>query len=394
MNFRILGAILKKDVLSLAPIVALTALLFLADPIIVRLDLLPVWTMYNVPVILVALVVLILSVFQLDSAASLTDDWLCRPVPASASWSARSSLLVLSAVYLPRAIGTFVADLSLGFPLAEAFLDAVLLQDKLSLFLLPILLFTAIITRTFVQGFGVLFAIFVCVFVLPTPFVRPPGPLDPGIRDELLFSGMEWLALDARQAGVARARRCRFLAGVLAPATGAGARADGAHRLRHVVLHVAADGIDALELHVRAPAGLGPGAGRGHGAHFPAQSAHLLSRRAPRRARDRRGVRRRARSGTASRCGMTRSCADVGPNSVAFLTSIEPRGLPLDWRVKLNYVQADYSAGGETLYSLRPARYITDQRRRWIAGACLDAAGKRGAKAAGRCSPSWSSRIR
>ena len=36
----------------------------------------------------------------------------------------------------------------------------------------------------------------------------------------------------------------------------------------------------------------------------------------------------------------------VGPNSVAFLTGIEPRGLPLDWRVKLNYVQAEYSAGG------------------------------------------------
>ena len=70
--------------------------------------------------------------------------------------------------------------------MTESLLDAVLLQDKLSLFLLPILMFAAIITRTFVQGFGVLFAIFICVFVLPTPFVRPPGPLDPGIRDELL----------------------------------------------------------------------------------------------------------------------------------------------------------------------------------------------------------------
>ena len=53
MNFRILGAILKKDVLSLAPIVALIALLFLADPLIERLDLLPVWSTYSTPVILV-----------------------------------------------------------------------------------------------------------------------------------------------------------------------------------------------------------------------------------------------------------------------------------------------------------------------------------------------------
>ena len=52
---------------------------------------------------------------------------------------------------------------------------------------------------------------------------------------------------------------------------------------------------------------------------------------------------------------------DVGPNSIAFLTHIEPRGLPPDWRVKLSYVQADYSAGGETFYSLRPARYFVDR---------------------------------
>ena len=64
MNFRIVGAILRKDILSLAPIVVLTFLLFLADPIIMRLDLLPVWTSYSVPVILVALVVLILPVFH------------------------------------------------------------------------------------------------------------------------------------------------------------------------------------------------------------------------------------------------------------------------------------------------------------------------------------------
>src|SRR5699024_9215867 len=55
-------------------------------------------------------------------------------------------------------------------------------------------LLTAAVTRTFVQGFGVLFAIFVAVFVLPTPFVRDPGPLDPGLREGLFVSGMRWLA--------------------------------------------------------------------------------------------------------------------------------------------------------------------------------------------------------
>ena len=83
----------------------------------------------------------------------------------------------------------------------------------------------------------------------------------------------------------------------------------------------------------------------------------------------------------------------VGPNSVAFLTSIEPRGLPLDWRVKLNYVQADYSAGGAIALFAASREIHHGRRRRWIAGACLDAAGRRGAKAARPCSPSWNSRI-
>ena len=150
MNFRVLGAILKKDALSLAPIVALIALFFLADSLIERLDLVPDWASYSVPMILMALVVLAMSVFQLDSPASLTDDWLCRPVGKRELISAKL-LLVLAVVYLPRAIGALIADLSLGYSVGEAILDAVLLQDKLTLFELPIILFGAIVTRTFVQ---------------------------------------------------------------------------------------------------------------------------------------------------------------------------------------------------------------------------------------------------
>ena len=358
MNFRVLGAILRKDVLSLAPIVALTFLLFLADPIIVRLDLLPVWTSYNVPVILVALVVLILPVFQLDSAASLTDDWLCRPVPARELVAAKLAL-VLSAVYLPRAIGTLVADLSLGFPLTEAFLDAVLLRDKTSLFLVPIFLFTAIITRSFVQGFGVLFAIFVGVFVLPTPFLRPPGPLDPGIRDQLMFAGMEWLgSTPARLTSIAlvvygfwlvywrrRLAQARvlmaltvcatvffmFLPMVLMPwsSTFALQQASGP-----------SPAADTARISLHNPRFCFPAARR---AELATSAAFVAGAR---------------------RNGLTlwddEELEGVGPDSVAFLTSIEPRGLPLDWRVKLNLVKAEYSAGGEALYLLHPARYITD----------------------------------
>jgi non-heme chloroperoxidase len=359
MNLRVVGAILGKDVLSLGPLVALIALLFLADPIIVRLDLLPAWTLYNVPVILVALVVVILPVFHLDSAASLTDDWLCRPVPARELVAAKL-VLVLSATYLPRAIGAFVADLSLGFPLTEALLDAVLLRDKPALFLLPIFLFTAIVTRSFVQGFGVLFAVFVFVFVLPTPFVRPLGPLEPGIREGLMLTGMEWLgSTPARLASLALVA-CGFWLVYWR-------RRLAAARVLMVLTVCAALFFMVL------PMGLMPwnstfALQRALGPLLPVDTARITLSN-PRLCFP---AARRAELATDAefvagirRNGLTlwddEELPGVGPNSVAYLTSIEPRGLPLDWRVKLSYVQAEYSAGGAMLYSLRPARYITDE---------------------------------
>ena len=360
MNFELIGAIVRKDATSLAPIVALTALLFLADPIIVRLDLLPVWTSYSMPVVLVALIVLILPLVQLDSAASLTDDWLCRPVPARELVVAKLALLV-SAVYLPRAIGTFVADLFLGLPLAEAFLEAVLLRDKPALFMVPLFLLIAIVTRTFVQGFGALFAILVCVFVLPTPFVRPPGPLEPGIREALPHAGLEWLgSTPARLASLALVacgfwlvywRRRLVAARVLLVLTACA-------MLFFMVLPMAL-------LPWRATFALQQASGPG-----PTSDTARISLRNPRvclpaarlaeLATDAEFVAATQRNGLAL-WDEEEELRGLGDNSLAFFTSIEARGLPLDWRVKLNYVQADYAVRGETLYSLRPARYITDQ---------------------------------
>ena len=54
--------------------------------------------------------------------------------------------------------------------------------------------------------------------------------------------------------------------------------------------------------------------------------------------------------------------AEAGPESVAFLTSIEARRLPPDWRVGLAYVSAEYSlaSGSPPIYSLRPTVYETE----------------------------------
>jgi non-heme chloroperoxidase len=359
VNFAIVGAILKKDVSSLAPIVALTALLFLADPIIVRLDLLPVWSSYNMPVVLVALIVLILPLVQLDSAASLTDDWLSRPVPARELVVAKLALL-FSAVYLPRAIGTFAADVVLDLPFPEAFQDAVLLRDKPSLLLLPIFLLAAAVTRTFVQGFGVLFAIFIGVFVLPTPFLRPPGPLEPGIREYLSHAGLEWLAsTPARVASLALVacgfwlaywRRRLAAARVLLVITVCA-------MLFFMVLPMA---LLPWNTTFALQQALGPGETPDTARIFLRNPRVCLpAARFAELATDAEFVAATQRNGLML-WDEEEELQGLGPNSVAFFTSIEPRGVPPDWRVKINSVQADYSADGETLYSLRPARYITD----------------------------------
>ncbi|HYJ39638.1 MAG TPA: alpha/beta hydrolase [Steroidobacteraceae bacterium] len=358
MNLSILGAILKKDVRSLLPLIALIALLFLADALILRLDLLPLWEIWGTMVLLMAFVVLIISVFQLDSAASLTEDWLCRPLRKRELLGAKV-LLVLAVAYLPHAIGTVIADVSLGYPVSEVLLDAVLLPDELFLIFMPVMMFVAIITRTFVQAFGVLFTIFICVFVVPTPFLRPPGPLDSGIFDELLTSGMIWLGLaPARLASFVLAalgfwlvywRRNLLLARALMVAT---------------VFVIVFSFVLPMVLIPRKStfallAAFGP-APPADAARISLRSTRICFPAAPRASQSTDVAFLAARNG--AQLWGDEALGNSGPNSIAFLTAIEARGLPLDWRVKLNYVQADYSAGGAPLESLRPATYITDDR--------------------------------
>jgi non-heme chloroperoxidase len=356
MNFRILRAVLAKDVRSLLPLVTLTALLSLGDALIVRLDLLPIWSTWGSTVLMVAYTVFVITVFQLDSAASFTEDWLCRPVRKRDLLGSKF-LLVVAAIYLPHAVGTFIADVALGYSLWESLLDAMLVPDRLFLFFLPILMFVAIVTRTFVQGFGVLFAIFVCVFVIPTPFVRAPGPLDLGIRDALLVSGMLWLAtLPARLTTLAFLvlgfwlvywRRNLPLARAVLVIT----------VLVAVSLFVLPMSLipwqTTFGLQAASAAAPPPEAARvslrSTQACFPATLRSQISSDA---------------AFVAAKEGLylwsDEELGDAGRDAIAFITAAEARGLPLDWRVKLNYVQANYSANGVPVESLRPASFMTD----------------------------------
>jgi len=356
VNFRLLRAIIAKDVRCLLPLVVFTALLFLGDALIVRLDLLPLWSTWGAAVLLVVFIVMIFAVFQLDSPASFTEDWLCRPLRKRELLSAKIALVLLS-VYVPHAIGVALADLSLGYPIAEVLLDALLLPDQLFLLLLPVMMFVAIITRTFVQAFGVLIAIFICVFVVPTPFVRETEPLTLGLNDGMLSSGMVWLATTPAQFislvlvvlgfWLVYWRRNLALARVLMAVI----------VLATVLMFVLPANLLPWKTTFALQAAAGPAT--------PPDAARITLRSsracfpAAMRANQATDV-----AFVAARNGLKpwheEGLRNAGANSIAFLTSVEARGLPLDWRVKLNYVQANYSAGGAPIESLRPANFYTD----------------------------------
>ena len=370
MNLRILAAIVRKDLLSLYPLALLTALLFAGDVFILRWELVPLWSEFRPLLLIIVFALATLAVFQLDSAVSLVHDWLCRPVPKRELVAAKLSFLCL-VIYLPGAVATFIADLFLGASLTESLQDAILLQDSYFPYfplVVPLLLLTALVTRTLVQGIGVLIALFVCMFVLPTPFVRAPDPQNLSLGDEGIRSaGLMWLSLAPAKLvplllaglgfwlvyGHRRILQARILLGLTA----------GLTVLLFVLpmwllpwqtisaaqttLNPAESSVDMEHIHLRPTRTCFPAARLGEIAKDPAFNA--------------------AREASGVRMWSNEDLSDSGPDSVAFLTAVEPRGIPPDWRAKLNYVQADYRASGAVpQVSLRPAVHGGGVAHAWV----------------------------
>jgi pimeloyl-ACP methyl ester carboxylesterase len=361
-NFRIAGAILRKDALILFPLVLLTILLLAGDVFFTRLDVFLLWPLVRQALIGLSVTALVLSVFQLDSPVGLTDDWLCRPVPRRELLTAKL-LLVLSVLYLSPAVATFIVDLVLDLPWVEALQDALLLQDPYFLLPLPVLLITAMVTRNLVQGIGALIALVVCVFLIPGPFIATPGPLSPGIGEAVEAAGLRWIMLVPaklvplllvalvcwlvywrKRIALARAMlvftTCVTVLFVVAPMWLL--PWEKLYALQRATLpeaaRAAADVADRIQL-------------RNPRACFPATRIRNLSSDVAFSA---------ARKFHDVRLWSEEALRAAGQDSLAFVTSIEVTSLPLDWRVKLNYVQADVLAEGNTAWSLRPAHYITD----------------------------------
>jgi non-heme chloroperoxidase len=370
MNLRIVAAILKKDVRSLYPLILIVTLLFAGDVLLMRLELVPAWTALRAPLLLLSGTVLILSVFQLDPPASQVDDWLCRPVPRVEFLLAKM-LLLFVVLRLSQVIATLVIEPMLGASVGETLQRALLFHDSnatvlftYAVALLPLPLITALVTRTLLQGIGVLLGLFICAFVIPTPFVTAPGPLRPAIGEALFGVGLGWLSTipGALVAFVLFGVACWLVC--------------WRRRIRAARIVLVATML-ALVLLTLLPMWLLPWksvyaaqTALVHPQALPTPDTSAIYLRNTRTCFAATRVRdlaadpafSEARRAVSVRDWTYEDQAEAGPESIAFLTSIEARRLPPDWRVGLTYVSAKYSSapGSSPIYSLRPTVYETD----------------------------------
>ena len=363
MNLRIVGAILKKDVRSLYPLVLLATVLFAGDVLLMRLDLEDTWSAFRVPVLLLAGTVFIMAVFQLDSAVSLVDDWLCRPV-ARAEFLTAKLLLLFLVLRLSQVVATLVAEPILGASFSETLQRALLGLDPDAAALLPLLMFPALVTRTLVQGIGVFLALFICAFGIPTPFLTAPGPLQPAIGEELITVGLGWLwyfpstLVSYVLFGLAcwlmywrrRIRVARMLLAVTIFAM--------------VTLMLLPMWLAPWKAVYAVQTALVPPRSQSAPDTRAIYLRHLRSCFAATRVRNlaEDPAFAEARRAISAAAWTREDQAGAGTESVAFLTSIEPRRLPPDWRVSLTYVEAEYFAASSPtpLYSLRPTSYYPE----------------------------------
>jgi pimeloyl-ACP methyl ester carboxylesterase len=362
-TLRITGTLIRKDVLSLLPLILLTTLIQVLDLLVEKLDVLSLLAAFMPYVVLLSSFALILSVFQLDAPASLVDDWLCRPIPKSALLFAKLSV-VLTTLYGSRVLGTLGIDLYLGYSLAESLLDAFLLQEKYALFVLPILIMIALVTTTLVQGMGALLGLFVVVFLIPTPLISPPGPLEPGIGEALGETGLGWMATAPGKLvllvllGVCMLVVFRFrniLLGRILLVTSTAVTVLLAILPMYVVpwdLLYRTQSFMTGRAEESAPAAAETFSLHADSACFPALPPQALNNDATYLA-------------ASQYMGLSNWTEEqleaAGPGGVSFITRVAPRGLPRDWRAQASYVAATYFDGNGASIALRPARYMTSR---------------------------------
>ncbi|HET7132224.1 MAG TPA: hypothetical protein VFJ95_08245, partial [Gammaproteobacteria bacterium] len=147
-HLRTIGAVLRKDLLSLWPMAAITAFLIVAGVVLANMDLgIPALGTYVGSMTMLAAALLTTAVIQQDTAVSVTHDWLTRPVARVDLVAAKAAFIAIS-LLLP-VVATRAAVYSLhGYSWLEALLAAVNVDSYALVLGLPVVIAAAAITPT------------------------------------------------------------------------------------------------------------------------------------------------------------------------------------------------------------------------------------------------------
>ena len=194
-HWQLIGAILRKDVLSFWPL-ALCSMLLLAvhvgldrealqqTPEIFR-SLLPI-------VAYVAAALLIAAVIQADAPAGTRNEWLTRPVPRPVLFAAKA-MFIAGALLVPTIAGNIALGLRMGASVAEIVLTATSLSWAPIVMVLTMCV-VAVMTTTLIEAAVAAVAILAVVL-----FVVPVTVSLSGTGEEIYISGAAWLAQQPRQ---------------------------------------------------------------------------------------------------------------------------------------------------------------------------------------------------
>lgn len=359
----VVAAIVRKDLQALWPMAAIAVALVLADIVVAAFELGGVGGSINVPVVLhlvmqLTYALLVVAVIQQDTAVSVSHDWLTKPISRLEVVAAKGAFVALT-MFVPIVVFRAAVYVLLGFSLDQALLTALDVDDIWILLALPLVVAAAAVTPTLLQAAAASAGLFMLIFVVPTllPAFGVPS-LDEGLH---IATGISWILLwvatvaaictvaavlyfgyGKRSIGAARAvLACVPALVVLAPTVVGWPQLFG---IQKAVAPAPAPGDDfAIRLN--------PGC-------FPAESTASLA------------------AGSASSqtqlvgAGLwnEEDLQEAGHGAIAFATSVAPRDLEEDWRMRVSMVEATYvDARGNVLQRARPAR-ITPVPRMTVDG--------------------------
>jgi hypothetical protein len=343
-HLNVISAVLRKDILSLWPLLLLTILLRLLWSLDTDFSLpfiSPLVRPFLSPVAQFSAAILVLAVIHLDASASTRHDWLTRPIPRRDLLTAKA-LFILLAVVAPISVASFTANLFSGHSFVESLSIATTIERTMIVLMALTLIAIAFLTATLVEAIGVIALLIMVIASVPAIAFRISG-----VGEEITVLGMGWTLSYAAgllivvsivtAAWLQYARRNATLARTVfglsifvAAASPAFITWDGVFALQKAYASNQS-AADDLKISLNADC-------------FPAAILNPVPI----------GLEELADNqpfGAAWRRA-------AGENAITFKTGLIPSGAPADWKIMIARVSATYRTDkDEVVHSLRPARF-------------------------------------